>query len=298
MKNRLFYISVFSVMMLCLAASFSACGNKTSSAQADEQVATDSKFANLDAVADFMTQDLTDNSTPEMLEVNYKSLTDAITSYWTLNHKGEDQSQMTEVVFNELKAKADKLGEGSTLEMMESGSISSAMSRYFTAKEYCEKYKDNPLYQAEMGDWLKLEQKLNDFYGGVIQLANWDGSIVKVLAAAKQAAVAECRQQDYSQLHKDGKFAECGMSTSAARTNLIEEMNDAKSLDEGADVSNPEEYKRVYNEMCQSADEIVKLMDQWLASRAKLCEAEGIPENHTAALIEQLSQLLMECIEG
>ena len=50
--------------------------------------------------------------------------------------------------------------------------------------------------------------------------------------------------------------------------------------------------------MREHADKVAALLDKWIASRAALCQAEGIPEGHTARLIAQLSRLVMEIIEG
>ena len=115
MKNRVFNTTALIVAMLCVAMSFSACGSKNHPTT-DEQVAPDAQFANIEALAEFMTQDLRDNDTPQELQSLYEAQSAAITSYWTLNHKGEDQNQMTEVVFKDLKALAEKLGAGSTVD--------------------------------------------------------------------------------------------------------------------------------------------------------------------------------------
>ena len=50
--------------------------------------------------------------------------------------------------------------------------------------------------------------------------------------------------------------------------------------------------------MRERADKIVVLLDKWLASREELCKAESIPDNHTARLVAQLGNHIMELIEG
>ena len=296
MKNRVFNTTALIVAMLCVAMSFSACVSK-SHPTTDEQVAPDAQFANIEALAEFMTQDLRDNDTPQELQSLYEAQSAAITSYWTLNHKGEDQNQMTEVVFKELKTLAEKLGAGSTVDMMKSAEINSAIAKYVTAQDYCEKYKDNPLYQAEMNDWLQLEDELDDFYGELAELANWGDSITKVTSANALAFLAATRQVDYSQLKKGGQFADDEpMTIAEARADLIQELEDAKSLEDN--LVDDENFRETLKDMREHADKIVVQLDKWLESRNKLCQAEGIPESHTAHLIANLGTRIMLMIEG
>ena len=49
--------------------------------------------------------------------------------------------------------------------------------------------------------------------------------------------------------------------------------------------------------MRERADKVVVLLDKWLASRGELCKAEGIPDSHTANLVAQLGNHIMEIIE-
>ena len=296
MKNRVFNTTALIVAMLCVAMSFSACVSK-SHPTTDEQVAPDAQIANIEALAEFMTQDLRDNDTPQELQSLYEAQSAAITSYWTLNHKGEDQNQMTEVVFKELKTLAEKLGAGSTVDMMKSAEINSAIAKYVTAQDYCEKYKDNPLYQAEMNDWLQLEDELDDFYGELAELANWGDSITKVTSANALAFLAATRQVDYSQLKKGGQFADDEpMTIAEARADLIQELEDAKSLEDN--LVDDENFRETLKDMREHADKIVVQLDKWLESRNKLCQAEGIPESHTAHLIANLGTRIMLMIEG
>jgi hypothetical protein len=195
-----------------------------------------------------------------------------------------------------LKALADSLSGGSTFDMMQSCQIACAVARYLTAKDYCCNFSKNPLYQAEMSDWLVLEEELQEFYCTLASLANWGGSIVTITTSSAMAELAEARQADYAQLTKDGHHAgDEGMTTSEARANLIQEMEDAKSLE---DDQTDKEYTEAVMKLCKSCDKVTMLLDKWLKSRNKLCEAEGIPESHTAQFIAQLSQLIMEYIEG
>lgn len=296
MKNQVFNTTALIVAMLCVAMGFSACGSKNHPTT-EEQVAPDAEFANIEALAEFMSQESMDNDTPQELKSLFDAQSAAITSYWNLNHKGEDQNRMTEVVFKELKALAEKLGEGSTVDMMKSGEINSAIAQYLTAQDYCEKYKDNPLYQAEMSDWLQLEDELDDFYEELASLANWGGTISKVTASGSLTSLAEARQEDYSQLKKGGNFAGSeGMTIAEARANLIQELEDAKSLED--DLVDDEDFRETLKDMREHADKVVKLLDKWLVSRSRLCDAEGVPEKHTAHLVAQLGQHIMELIEG
>ena len=297
MKKGLFGTTIFVVIMLCVAMSFTACGNKVNSSQAVEEIEPDSRFASIDALAEFVAQNFTENATPSNLESNYQSCSDAIMSYWALSHKDEDENAMTDIVFNELKAVADKLAGGSTTDMMKSGDINCAVAKYLTAKVYCDEHRGNPLYQAEMRDWLQLENELANFYGELATLANWGGSISKVIASGSRVFLAEARDDDYSQLKKGGVFSKDEpMTISEARANLIQELEDAKSLDDN--LVDDENYRKSLKSMRENADKIVALLDKWLASRKKLCDAESIPESHTARLIDKLGRHIMELIEG
>ncbi len=220
----------------------------------------------------------------------------AIKSYWIGSHQGEDQAQMAETVFNEFKSLADSLGGGSTVDMMQSGEIMCAMYRYLTASEYCGKYQDNPLYQEEMRDWLLLENGLNEFYSNLAQVAYWRGSIVNVIISGTMGTLADARHADYLQLYKGGKFAESSMPITEARTNLVQEIADARSVEVEADAD--EDFKHVVTALNESGDRVVELLDKWLVSRNKLCESLGVPESHTASLIDLFSRRIQEIIEN
>ena len=295
-----FFSTTFFVVMLGVVMGFTACGNsnrEVSESVSVDEIEPDTRFATIDSLAEFMAQQFADNTSLSKLESNYQACSDAIMSYWALNHKGEDDHAMTDIVFNELKAVADKLAEGSTTDMMESGDISSAVAHYLTAKYYCDDNRSKPLYQAEMRDWLQFENELAGFYGQLATLANWGGSIAKVIASGSRVFLAEKRDDDYSQLKKGGNFPNGEpMPISEARANLIQELESAKSLED--DLVNDENYRKSLKEMREKADNLVVLLDKWLESRKKLCEAESIPEAHTAHFVDKLSRHIMEIIEG
>ena len=219
-----------------------------------------------------------------------------MTSYWYINHKDDGKDNVTETVCHDLTVLADSLSGGSTWDMTQSGEIRGVISRYLTAQNYFDNHQQNPLYQKEMNAWLELENKLLDFYGNLTQVANWGGSIVNVIHGGNISAVADARWQDYSQLVQGGKFASCEMSINDARTELIQEINDAKSLED--DLVDEEDYRNTLNDMRKSGDELIPLLDKWLELRAKLSESEGIPEAHTAHVIEFLAQRIQVLVEG
>lgn len=289
-----------TIVLLCMLAVFTSCGSKTTGntnvkESTVDQFEPDPRFATIDTLVYVLTETLSDSSLNE-LEQHYEEQSLAMKSYWYLNHKGGDESRIDEDVCNDLKVLADSLSGGSTFDMMQSCQIACAVARYLTAKDYCCNYSKNPLYQAEMRDWLVLEEELQEFYCTLASLANWGGSIVTITTSSAMAELAEARQADYAQLTKDGHHAgDEGMTTNEARANLIQEMEDAKSLE---DDQTDKEYTEAVMKLCKSCDKVTMLLDKWLKSRNKLCEAEGIPESHTAQFIAQLSQLIMEYIEG
>ena len=291
-------------MMLSVAVTVSACGSKDKSvkdAPAKEQTKPfepDVRFASIDTLAEFMLENIMNQGTVDSFVANFESRSNAIASYWALNHKGQDQSQMSETVLTELKAVADKLSDGSTLDMMQSGELSCAIAQYQTAQDYCRLYSENPLYQAEMRDWLMLEDELDDFYCKLSYLAYWGGSMANVIYGGSMARLADLRHVDYSQLKKGGNYSGNGSMTIAeARANLIEEFAAAKSLEDDAVDGGDEEYRNMLQDMRNHADKAVKCLDQWLASRVKLCDAEGVPDSHTAFLISELASCIQQLME-
>ena len=294
--------------MLCLVGTFLSCrGEKENKVVANTQEATtadafepDMRFASLDSLVDYMMEEFSAKTVDEFVN-RYKQKAVAVKSYGLLNYKGEDTDHWDEVVFRDLQALADSLSGGSTFDMVMSGRIERGMSHYLIAKDYCEQYSENPLYQAEMRDWLALEDELGSFYVNLAYLANWGGTIAHVTSSGSLAYMAEERQKDYCQLKKDGHFANSESLTIAeARADFIQELADAKSLDSAMDeeMYDGEGYRETLKEMCEHADRVTVLLDKWLASRAQLCKAEGVPDNHTAHLIAVLGTRIMELIEG
>ena len=296
MKTSILSFLAPAAIALCALVCLPSCNPQANTSgeetAADETAfVPDSAFASIDSLATFLIEEI-----PDELDARYESQTSAIRSYWHFNHNGENEEQMAETVCGELKAMADKLAEGSTVDMERSGEIRCAVDRYLTDKEYCEKYDKNELYLEEMHQWLILKEQLHAFYVDLAQLANWGGTITRVNASNAMAGLAHDRLEDYSQLHKDGTFANSEMSIADARTELIQEMEDAKSLEEDA-VDDPQ-FKETLKDLRERADSIVPLLDEWLTARGELSKTEGIPDAHTAHLIELLARRIMEMIEG
>ena len=295
--NKLFFGA-----LLCVLSVFPSCGNKdkavndTPALETAEQFETDSRFATIDTLVAYMLDQQREIIEKENLVDFYQSVSSAMTSYWYINHKDDGKDNVTETVCHDLTVLADSLSDGSTWDMTQSGEIRGAISRYLTAQNYFESHQQNPLYQKEMSAWIELENKLLDFYGGLTQVANWGGSIVNVIHGGNISAVADARWQDYSQLVQGGKFASCELSINDARTELIQEINDAKSLEDG--LVDEEDYRKTLNDMRKSGDELIPLLDKWLETRAKLSESEGIPKAHTAHVIEFMARRIQELIEG
>lgn len=297
--NKLIFGALF-----CVLSVFPSCGNNekttndTPALETAEQFEPDGRFASIDSLVDFLTENSTDETLDEFVK-RFENQAAAFKSYWLLNHKGEDESRLDETVCGDLETLADSLSGGSTFDMMQSNRINCAVSRYLTAKDYCGQYRENPLYQAEMSDWLKLEDELSGFYCDLASLANWGGSIVNITSSGALAYMAKTRQEDYSQLKKGGKYANSELLTIAeAREDFIQELADAKSLEAFDDISDIDDFNKTLNDMRGHADKVVELLDKWLESRAKLCEAEGVPESHTAHFIAKLGIRIMELIEG
>ena len=290
--KKLFLCALWS----CLLLTISSCGSKH--VVAYELFRPDVRFASIDSLVDFMIDGMYDEAPDEFVQ-HYENRAAAVKSYWYLNHKGEDASQMDETVCRDLEALADSLSGSSTYDMVLCGSIERAISRYLTATEYCLNYKGNTLYQNEMRDWLLLEKELGSFYGELAYLANWGGSIARVIASGTLADLSAARQEDFSELNIDGYFSSSGITIAEARANLIQELADAKSLDDeiADELYDGEAFREMHREMQEHADKVVVLLDRWLASRSKLCEAQGIPESHTAHLIARLGDEIMQLIE-
>lgn len=292
---------LFICALLGVLAAFPSCGSKNKVVTADKSVASeqfvpDARFASIDSLVDFMTEGRFDETVQGFVD-RYNAQQEAIKSYWYLNHKGESNLSIGKTVFRDLEILADSLSGGSTYDMTMCGRINCAMDRYFIAKEYCENHKDNALYQNEMRDWLVLEKELGDFYVDLAYLANWGGSIAHIISSGALAEFASMRQMDYSQLKRGGRFAATEMTIAEARENLIQELADAKSLEADDDMYDAADFEGQLKQMREQADKVIVALDKWLVSRARLCEAEGIPESHTAYFIYMLSDEIMRLIE-
>lgn len=296
--GRIIIFSTILLVALCCTISLPSCATNSGKQESPDSVEQqDAETAiSRDSLETLMLNDLRGIDDLGKYTEMYERQSAAIKSYWMGSHQGEDQAQMAETVFNEFKSLADSLGDGSTVDMMQSGEIMCAMYRYLTASEYCGKYQDNPLYQEEMRDWLKLENGLNEFYSNLAQVAYWQGSIVNVIISGTMGTLADARHADYLQLYKGGKFAESSMPINEARTNLIQEIADARSVEVEADAD--EGFKQVLTALNESGDRVVELLDKWLVSRNKLCESLGVPESHTASLIDLFSRRIQEIIEN
>lgn len=288
--------------LLCVVVSLQACGNRNVAVASRptatvNQVEPEARFASLDTLADFMIQDVLENGSLEKLVSRYESQTAAIASYWALNGKKGAPDDMANTVFKDLTALADSLSGFSTMDMVQSGEITCAMEHYLTARDYCRNYSKNPLYQAEMRDWLQLEDTLRVFYGELGYLTYWGGSIARIIASGSMAFLAETRHHDYSQLKKGGNFAHSEVSSIGEALNtLAEELLAAKSLEDDLNAED-HYYREMLKEMRGHADMVVLLTEKWLTSRKRLCEAEGIPEAHTAHLVNLLSGHITDIIE-
>lgn len=289
--------STILLVALCCTISLPSCANSSKQESSDSVEQQDAGTAiSRDSLVTLMLNDLRGIDDIGKYTEMFERQSAAIKSYWIGSHQGEDQAQMAETVFNEFKSLVDSLSGGSTVDMMQSGEIMCAMNRYLTASEYCGKYSDNPLYQEEMRDWLQLENGLNEFYSNLAQVAYWRGSIVNVIISGTMSSLADARHADYLQLYKGGKFAESSMPITEARTNLVQEIADARSVEVEADAD--EDFKHVVTALNESGDRVVELLDKWLVSRNKLCESLGVPESHTASLIDLFSRRIQEIIEN
>ena len=295
--SRMIIFSTILLVALCCTISLPSCANSSKQESSDSVEQQDAGTAiSRDSLVTLMLNDLRGIDDLGKYTEMYERQSAAIMSYWMGSHQGEDQGQIAETVFNEFKSLADSLGGGSTVDMMQSGEIMCAMYRYLTASEYCGKYQDNPLYQEEMRDWLLLENGLNEFYSNLAQVAYWRGSIVNVIISGTMGTLADARHADYLQLYKGGKFAESSMPITEARTNLVQEIADARSVEVETDAD--EDFKHVVTALNESGDRVVELLDKWLVSRNKLCESLGVPESHTASLIDLFSRRIQEIIEN
>ena len=85
-------------------------------------------------------------------------------------------------------------------------------------------------------------------------------------------------------------------SAAAGGIAVIVSVGDIFQYEDGA-VDDPD-FNKTLNNMRQAGDELIPLLDKWLATRAKIAEAESIPEAHTAHVIQSMAQQIQELIEG
>ena len=289
MKNSIVKNLTLAAFMMFAVVCLPSCGNS-------DGFDADPAFAQIDSLADFLIADLNHPATIDEMVNRLEPQTNAIKSYWYLNHKDGDKAQMIETACQDLSALADSLDGGSTVDMERCNEIRSAIDKYFLAKEYSEKYSNNKLYQNEMLQWLALEKELLQFDSELGQVANWGGTITRINVSGLMASLAYNRLIDYAQLHKDGKYASSEMSIADARTALIQAMEDANSLED--DMVDDPEFKKTLQSMRERSPKIVQLLDNWLAARSELCKAEGIADAHTAHFLEKTADRIMSMIEG
>ena len=299
--NKMFVES----LLLCILATLMSCGNKNvvvPDSPAPAPFEADARFASLDTLADFMMEEFSAKTVDEYVS-RYEQQAVAIKSYGLLNHRKEEKYPLDETVCSDLRELADSLSAGSTMDMVMCGRIWRGVCHYLTARDYLGKSK-KPLYQAEMRDWLALEDELGNLYCDLSYLTYWGGTIAHVIASGSYWTLAETRQNDYSKLCNKGPFeTDQKWTIASARENFLQELADAKSPDlDDPDMYDPDMYDRegfiaLRNQMRERADRVVALLDKWLASRAELCKAEGIPDTHTATLVAQLGTHIMEIIE-
>lgn len=292
---------LLNALLLCLLTTFMSCGSQKQEVRETPAPApfdADVRFASLDSLADLMMEEFSARSVDEFVS-RYNQQAAAIQSYGILNHRKEAQYPLDETVCSDLRVLADSLSEGSTMDMVMCGRIWRGVCHYLTARDYCSGYSKNPLYQAEMRDWLALEDELGNLYCDLSYLTFWGGTIAHVVASGSYWTLAEIRQNDYSKLCNKDPFDTDQMWTIAsARENFLQELADAKSLDVyDSEMYDREGFIALRNQMRERADRVVVLLDQWLASRGELCKAEGIADSHTAKLVAQLGNRIMEIIE-
>ena len=282
------YIYFWLCLVLC-NIPITACGNisqQTVKPATSKQFVPDQRFASIDTLAEFMIEGLWESTTPEKLLARFKEESLAIKSYWLLNHKGSHADNMTDVVISDLGKLAESLSEGSTFDMVESGEIEAVVSRYLMAKDYSERYQDNPLYIDEMRDWLALESELNDYGASWAYLQNWGGSLSRLIASGFTSMNAACRQKSYCQLHRGGQFTKCQTSLNEVCAKFRQSASLIPSQDEY--LMEEQGYEQMISQTIQSGEKVLSLFNKWLASNQKLCKSEGIPESHTAAFVEDL----------
>ena len=290
--KRLNYRWILLSLICCFLCSFAASAN---SAPAAKQFVPDKRFATINDLAEFMTNGLRETNTIDEMMKRHEEQSQAIKSYWTFNHKGSKQAKMTETVLKDLNKLADRLSEGSTIDMVQSGCIEAAISNYRMAKDYSMRSQSNPLYTDEMQDWLALESELNNFGSDLAYLNNWGGSLARIISSGFVMTTANDRQRSYGQLRRGGQFDNSQVQLQDA----LSRFNQAASMTFEPDEYMMEEsgYEATIADMQQCGKRLQELFDKWLDSHLKLCKSEGIPESHTAAFVQSLTDNILGMTE-
>ena len=289
---------VLAVAAFGLVVAGASCNRNTAGQSANRSAGLSipvEKVAPIDSLAMFMIEQLWEDRTVENWVKAYETQANGMLAHWDANHGEMASRQDYDMVFNkvtdELNEYADELSAGSTWDMVISCDVSRAVANFFTAKLYCEKYKDDVLYQNEMRDWLALDEAMSEFLGKLCYLDSWGGSIARINAASAYLTIDIGRQKDYEQLHKSGEAFPCEVSIDEARTQLIKMMANLQRFKDAADedeVVRVEEYSQMLDRVYELKDIIPQCLDAWLDSRAKLSKAHGIPESNTANMVNAL----------
>ena len=296
------YIGFLKGLVLAVAAfgfvvAGASCNSKTAgqyaSGSAEFGIPVE-KVASVDSLAMFMIEQLWVDETVENWVKAYETQANGMLAHWDANHNQKASQQDRDTVLNkvadELNEYADELSAGSTWDMVISCDVSRAVANFFTARLYCEKYKDDVLYQNEMRDWLALDDAMSEFMGKLCYLDSWGGSIARINAASAYLTIDIGRQKDYEQLHKGGEAFPSEVYVSESRTQLINQMVNLKRFKEDAagDMSDDEDYNKMLDRVYELKDLIPQRLDAWLDSRAKLSKSYGIPESNTANMVHAL----------
>ena len=286
-----------SGLALAMAAfSFVVAGascNKTVARQAvsAEYGVSIEQVASIDSLAMYLIEQLWVDKTVENWVKAYETQSIGMLAHWEANHNPRAPQPVRDTIFNrvtdELNKFADRMSAGSTWDMVISCDVGRSIANFYTAKLYCEQYKDDELYQNEMRDWLALDDVISEFIGKLCYLDSWGGSIARINAASAYLTIDIGRQKDYEQLHKGGEPFPSEMSISEARSQLINAMANLQRFKDEADDELPgiEEYNQMLDRVYELKDLIVPRLDAWLDSRAKLSKAQGIPESNTANMV-------------
>lgn len=294
------YMKFFKGLALAVAAfSFVMAGASCNKKTAGESTTTPAesgmpveKIASIDSLAMFVIEQMWVDNTVEEWVKAYENMEQGMLAHWDANHDQKASQLVRDTVLNrvadELNEYADELSGGATWDMVISCDVNRSVADFFTTKLYCEKNKDDALYQNEMKDWLALDDVMSEFLGKLCYLDSWGGSIARINAASAYLTIVMGREKDYEQLHKGGEFFPSETSISEARSQLINAMPGLKRFDAENDdmLSEDEHYKEMLERVYELKDLIVLRLDAWLDSRAKLSKAQGIPESHTANMVQ------------